>query len=174
MFSHTVAALEKFDNQHDFERMSADILNSLGYKNVVPIAPRGGSDGGMDITFTTNDGKKGLACVTLRKDIDAKGPSENKGGKVRRCVVNYEAWMKEKKRSDRDFDLLAKELNERTRRLLAASEAIVIGRGGIAIVSRGNLDSPARRSVWASSNFTRRQASAQGASGGREVGARRR
>ncbi len=44
--------------------------------------------------------------------------------------------MKEKKRSDRDFDLLAKELNERTRRLLAASEAIVIGRGGIAIVSR--------------------------------------
>lgn len=72
MFSHTIAALEKFDNQHDFERMSADILNSLGYKNVVPIAPRGGSDGGMDITFTTDDGKKGLACVTLRKDIDAK------------------------------------------------------------------------------------------------------
>ncbi len=72
MFSHTVAALEKFDNQHDFERMAADILNALGYKNVVLIAPRGGSDGGMDITFTFNDGKKGLACVTLRKDIDAK------------------------------------------------------------------------------------------------------
>src|SRR6266700_3638240 len=34
------------------------------------------------------------------------------------------------------FDLLAKELNERTRRLLAASEAIILGRGGIAIVSR--------------------------------------
>jgi transposase len=34
------------------------------------------------------------------------------------------------------FDLLAGELNERTRRLLAASEAIILGRGGIAIVSR--------------------------------------
>jgi transposase len=34
------------------------------------------------------------------------------------------------------FDLLAKELNERTRRLLAASEAMTIGRGGISIVSR--------------------------------------
>jgi hypothetical protein len=38
----------------------------------VLIAPRGGSDGGRDITFTTKDGKKGLACVTLRKDMDAK------------------------------------------------------------------------------------------------------
>jgi transposase len=34
------------------------------------------------------------------------------------------------------FDLLAKELNERTRRLLAASEAMTIGRGGITLVSR--------------------------------------
>ena len=72
MFSHTIAALEKFDNQHEFERMSADILNSSGYKNVVLIAPRGGSDNGMDITFSTDDGRKGLACVTLQKDINAK------------------------------------------------------------------------------------------------------
>jgi transposase len=34
------------------------------------------------------------------------------------------------------FDLLAKELNERTRRLFAASEAMTIGRRGIAMVSR--------------------------------------
>src|SRR5579859_3643815 len=34
------------------------------------------------------------------------------------------------------FDLLTKELNERTRRLFAAAEAIILGRGGIAIVSR--------------------------------------
>ncbi len=34
------------------------------------------------------------------------------------------------------FDLLAGELNERTRRVLAASEAMTIGRGGIALVSR--------------------------------------
>ena len=72
MYSKTTAQLEKFDNQHDFERMSADILNALGYKDVVLVAPRGGSDGGRDITFTTESGGKGLACVTLRKDSDKK------------------------------------------------------------------------------------------------------
>jgi hypothetical protein len=46
MLSLTKKALEEFDNQHDFERMAADILNGLGYKHVTPIAPRGGSDGG--------------------------------------------------------------------------------------------------------------------------------
>jgi hypothetical protein len=72
LFSHTEAALEKFDNQHDFERMSADILNALGYRDVVLVAPRGGSDNGEDIKFTTERGGKGLACVTLRKDIEVK------------------------------------------------------------------------------------------------------
>lgn len=72
MYSSTTAVLEKFDNQHDFERMAADILNALGYSDVIPIAPRGGSDGGQDITFTTESGGKGLACVTLRKDSDKK------------------------------------------------------------------------------------------------------
>ncbi|MBA2394052.1 MAG: restriction endonuclease [Ktedonobacteraceae bacterium] len=70
MYSKTINYLEKFDNQHDFERMSADILNALGYKDVVLIAPRGGSDGGKDITFTTESGGKGLGCVTLRKDYN--------------------------------------------------------------------------------------------------------
>jgi hypothetical protein len=72
MFSLTRMALEAFDNQHDFERMCADILNALGYLNVVLMAPRGGSDGGRDITFIADDNKRGLACVTLRKDIDKK------------------------------------------------------------------------------------------------------
>src|SRR5260221_12776309 len=72
MYSQTRAVLEQFDNPHDFERMCTDILNALGYKDVVPIAPRGGSDGGKDITFTTESGGKGLACVTLRKDIETK------------------------------------------------------------------------------------------------------
>lgn len=72
MYSETVAALEKFDNQHDFERMCADILFSLGYKDVELIAPRGGSDRGKDIIFTTESGGKGLACVTLRGDIEKK------------------------------------------------------------------------------------------------------
>ncbi len=72
MFSLTRNALEQFDNQHDFERMAADILNAIGCTEVVPIAPRGGSDDGKDITFTTESGKKGLACVTLRQDIGVK------------------------------------------------------------------------------------------------------
>jgi hypothetical protein len=72
MYSQTVAILEKFDNQREFERMCADILVGSGYKDVVLIAPRGGSDGGRDITFTTEAGGKGLACVTLRRDIEKK------------------------------------------------------------------------------------------------------
>ncbi len=72
MFSPTITALEKFDNPHDFERMCADVLIHLGYRDVVLIAPRGGNDGGMDVTFTTETGGKGLACVTLRKDIEKK------------------------------------------------------------------------------------------------------
>ena len=64
--------LEKFDNQHDFERMCADILFALGYRDVELIAPRGGSDRGKDIVFTTESGGKGLACVTLRGDIEKK------------------------------------------------------------------------------------------------------
>ena len=36
MLSHTKRALEDFDNQHDFERMAADILNALGYSALVP------------------------------------------------------------------------------------------------------------------------------------------
>jgi len=72
LFSPTVAILEKFDNEHEFERMCADILIALGYEDIVPVAPRGGSDGGMDITFKNQRGEKGLACVTLRKDIMVK------------------------------------------------------------------------------------------------------
>ncbi len=72
MYSQTVAMLEKFDNQHDFERMCADILFALGYRDVELIAPRGGSDGGKDIVFTTESGGRGLACVTLRGDIEKK------------------------------------------------------------------------------------------------------
>lgn len=72
MLNTTHQALEKFDNQHDFERMSADILNKLGYKNVVPIAPRGGGDGSRDITFLNYDGELSLACISLRKDVNTK------------------------------------------------------------------------------------------------------
>jgi len=72
MYSQTVAILEKFDNRHEFERMCADILVGMGYKDVVLMAPRGGSDGGKDIIFTTESGGKGLACVTLRDDIEKK------------------------------------------------------------------------------------------------------
>jgi hypothetical protein len=57
MYSSTNAALSQFDNPHDFERMAADILNTLGYKDVVLIAPRGGGDGGRDITFRSESGE---------------------------------------------------------------------------------------------------------------------
>lgn len=72
MLSLTKKALEEFDNAHEFERMCADILVATGNTEVVPIAPRGGPDGGKDITFLAPDGTTGLACVTLRKDIDQK------------------------------------------------------------------------------------------------------
>ena len=62
MYSLTKHKIGEFDNQHEFERMCADILNALGYKNITPIAPKGGSDGGRDITFETETGGKGLAC----------------------------------------------------------------------------------------------------------------
>lgn len=74
MYSPTIEALEKFDDQHDFERMSVDVLNAEGYRDVTPIAPRGGSDEGKDITFTTRDGRKGLGCATIgyKDDIGRK------------------------------------------------------------------------------------------------------
>lgn len=68
MYSQTLDALEKFDNQHDFERMCNDLLIAQGNQDIVPVAPRGGPDGGRDITFTTYNGTKGLACATIGKD----------------------------------------------------------------------------------------------------------
>jgi len=44
--------------------------------------------------------------------------------------------MKEEEAIKRRYELVAGELNERSRRMLAASEALVIGRGGISAVSR--------------------------------------
>ena len=89
MFSQTRTALEQFDNQHDLERMAADILNALGCTEVVLIAPRGGSDGGRDITFTTESGGKGLACVTLRQDIEVKFKQDFS----RRTAGEYEKYI---------------------------------------------------------------------------------
>jgi len=71
MLSQTRRALEDFDNQHDFERFSADILNALGYRNVEPMAPAGGADGGCDIRFRDGD-EPGMAFVTLEKKIREK------------------------------------------------------------------------------------------------------
>jgi hypothetical protein len=54
--------------------MSVDVLNAEGYRDVTPIAPRGGSDEGKDITFTSRDGRKGLGCATVgyKDDIGRK------------------------------------------------------------------------------------------------------
>jgi hypothetical protein len=71
MLSRTRRALEDFDNQHEFERMAADVLNALGYSSVEPMAPRGGADGGRDIRFMEGD-TPGTAFVTLDKKIREK------------------------------------------------------------------------------------------------------
>lgn len=71
MISQTREALEAFDNQHDFERMAADVLNHLGYSNVEPMAPGGGADQGVDIRFQEGD-VPGIAFVTLDKNIRDK------------------------------------------------------------------------------------------------------
>lgn len=103
MFSETRTALEQFDNQHDFERMAADILNALGYSQVVPIAPRGGSDQGKDITFTTESGGNGLACVTLRDDIQRKFEedfSQRSAGEYDKYILFCTAYLPSKKKLD--------------------------------------------------------------------------
>jgi hypothetical protein len=71
MLTDTLQALQNFDNLHDFERMAADILNALGYSDVEPMAPGGGSDGGRDIKFREGD-TPGVAFVTLEKAIVGK------------------------------------------------------------------------------------------------------
>jgi hypothetical protein len=71
MLSQTHRALEDFDNQHDFERMAADVLNALGYLDVEPMAPGGGGDGGCDIRFREGD-TPGIAFVTLENKIKEK------------------------------------------------------------------------------------------------------
>lgn len=71
MHSTTRRSLQHFDNQHDFERLAADVLNALGFSGVEPIAPRGGGDGGKDIKFRDGD-LLGVAFVTLDKAIRGK------------------------------------------------------------------------------------------------------
>lgn len=99
MLSQTRRALEDFDNQHDFERMSADILNALGYSDVEPMAPGGGSDGGQDIKFREGD-SPGIAFVTLQKTIRSKfnkdlAKQDNDGGVIALfCNVDVSPAMK--------------------------------------------------------------------------------
>jgi hypothetical protein len=71
MHSPTRRFIQDFDNQHEFERLAADVLNALGYSDVEPIAPRGGADGGKDIKFRDGD-LAGFAFVTLDKGIRDK------------------------------------------------------------------------------------------------------
>ncbi len=82
MLHLTKKALEEFDNQHDFERMCADILNALGCQKVEPIAPTGGPDGGKDIVFYDGDIKCAV-FVTLRKDIGKKFDEDLQKFKIR-------------------------------------------------------------------------------------------
>jgi hypothetical protein len=75
MYNATRRSQQEFDNQHEFERLAADVLNALGFADVEPIAPRGGGDGGKDIKF--RDGElAGVAFVTLNKAIREKFASD--------------------------------------------------------------------------------------------------
>lgn len=103
MYAQTTAVLEKYDNQHDFERLCAAILNAQGFKDVVLIAPRGGGDGGKDITFTTESGGKGLACVTLRKDIEKKFKEDfhqRKQGEFDKYILYCTAYLTKQQKLD--------------------------------------------------------------------------
>jgi hypothetical protein len=71
MMNKTRQGLDAFDNQHDFERLAADLLNALGYSGVEPMSPKGGADGGCDIRFRDADAS-GIAFVTLDKRIREK------------------------------------------------------------------------------------------------------
>ncbi len=99
MLSQTRRALEDFDNQHDFERMAADVLNALGYSNVEPMAPGGGADEGQDIRFTEGD-TPGVAFVTLNKGIrekfkgDLAKQTEGEGVIALFCNVDISPTMK--------------------------------------------------------------------------------
>jgi hypothetical protein len=79
MLNNTREHLNRYDNQHEFERLAADLLNSLGWECVEPMAPLGGSDGGLDIKYKTSNNVDGIALVTLRKDIVKKFKSDLAG-----------------------------------------------------------------------------------------------
>ncbi len=66
MLSQTRQALVAFDNQHDFERLAADILNGLGHQTVEPMSPGGGPEGGCDIKFK-EAGQEGNVFIQLEK-----------------------------------------------------------------------------------------------------------
>src|SRR3989442_12195863 len=71
MLNQTRRALEDFDNQHEFERLAADVLNALGYSAVDRVAAAGGADGGRDVRFRERE-SLGVAFVTLDKRIREK------------------------------------------------------------------------------------------------------
>lgn len=103
MLSPTKEALKEFDNAHDFERMCADILNSLGYQHVTPIAPQGGNDGGKDIEYTTSDKSKGLACVSLEKKYKTKFISDlnkHKKGDYSEYIIFSNQYITAKNKKD--------------------------------------------------------------------------
>ncbi len=99
MLNQTRRTLEDFDNQHEFERLAADVLNSLGYSDVEPMAPAGGADGGRDIKFKEGE-SLGIAFVTLDKRIREKFKSDlakqprGEGGLILFCNVDVSPAMK--------------------------------------------------------------------------------
>ena len=72
MYIPTLYALEHFSDQSAFERLALDILNLSGNGVAVPMANRGGGDGGQDIVYTNPSGEKSCVFVSLEKKGLAK------------------------------------------------------------------------------------------------------
>lgn len=82
----TLFALQHFTDQTEFERLSLDILNKSGSGIPIPMANRGGGDGGQDIIYENPSGDKSCVFVSLEKNGLSKfkkDAAKHKKGKYR-------------------------------------------------------------------------------------------
>jgi hypothetical protein len=89
MHCDTTHHLLYFDNEKDFERLAADVLNYVhDTKHVQPTAPNGGPDGGIDVSYVVGaTNQQGVAFVTLRKDVKSKFGEDFEKIKARNAVI---------------------------------------------------------------------------------------
>jgi hypothetical protein len=97
--------------QTDSERLSARILNLAGFKEVDPIHPRGGKDGGKDIICIKDGikfigacyfprGQKDFSDILKKFEGDLKGVSKN-GASGMAFITNQELKNSERKKLEK-------------------------------------------------------------------------